>query len=357
MSFINKFFLLSLIFNWGLALSQAKPEMSGLPVLKAKQALDNIRFISSDGKFTYYQRRSGDLQISTNYSNELVLEGPKFTEYIVTASENRKKLLITKDTSFHSQMSHHKTKEIFTASFGGHKPELAASGVNPKLHLKDAFMSYYLPKEKEIKIQRFEGKKTLSIKLVNPVNPFYLPQVFMLTPNDVIFSDINSKGHEAFLARSFLDNETKTVFKSTYPGSKIEGCFDEKNLFVGEFDRGNGKTGSRILKIPLYNNKNYQNFEVLYQSQQGDLGNIVCRDNNIFFIKTMAYNQELNLKETEVASLSPASLEVEILSDLDHVTQLVDMDGAVLAPFRGQYHIVRGKADLTNDSIKKDKEQ
>ena len=54
-----------------------------LPTLKAKQSLDNIRFISKDGKYTYYQRRSGNLQVSTNYSNEEVLDGEKHTEYFI----------------------------------------------------------------------------------------------------------------------------------------------------------------------------------------------------------------------------------------------------------------------------------
>ena len=49
-----------------------------LPVLKTKQSLNNIRFISSDGKLTYFQRRSGDLQLSKNYLNYEIYESLKY---------------------------------------------------------------------------------------------------------------------------------------------------------------------------------------------------------------------------------------------------------------------------------------
>ena len=38
-----------------------------LPELLAKQAVSNIRYLSQDGKFTYYQKRSGSLLFSSNY--------------------------------------------------------------------------------------------------------------------------------------------------------------------------------------------------------------------------------------------------------------------------------------------------
>ena len=44
---------------------RAMPEIE-LPEISTKQAISNLRFISKDGKFTYYQRRSGSLLLSTN---------------------------------------------------------------------------------------------------------------------------------------------------------------------------------------------------------------------------------------------------------------------------------------------------
>lgn len=362
MSFIKFAAVFALLCGAAMAISATdqapaqKSKKEKLPVLKAKQALDNIRFISKEGRHTYYQRRSGDLQVSANFTNEVVMEGKKLTEYLISGSSARKKLVVVKDESFHSEMSHHKANEIYILDFGGDKPTKVASGTAPKLHQNDLFLSYFAPKEKKLKVRDLSSdKKPLSIQLLNPVNEFFTPEAFMPTPSDIIYSDINESGHEAFLMRSVLDMKTQTVFKSAYPGSKLEGCLDDENLYVGEFERGGGKGGSKIVKIPLYGNQNFQNFEVLYQTQQADVGNMVCSEGKIYFVKTLSYMKDLNLKESEVASLDLKTKDVSILTDFRRVTQLVDMDGMILSPFRGQYYIVKGGKNLIDDEIKKDK--
>lgn len=335
----------------------AEDSKKPLPELKAKQALDNIRFISHDGKYTYYQRRSGDLQLSTNYSNEQVLEGEKLSEFLVYSSPARKKLLVVKDGSFHSDMSPHKKLEIYLVPYGGAKSSLLGSGRYPKLHQGDAFASYYLPREKKLQILDLRTqKKPFSVQLLNPVNPFFSPQVFMPTPNDVVHSDINEKGHEAFLLRSLLDGKTSTVYKSSYPGNKLEACLMGEALFIGEFERDQGKGGTKILKVPLYGNKDFANFEILYQSASADIGNMVCLEDEVYFIKTVSYKEELNLKETEVASLNLKNKKVSALTNLKRVTQLINMDGMVLAPYLGRYYIVKGSASIVDDSIQKEKQ-
>jgi hypothetical protein len=49
--------------------------------LQTKQDISKIRYISSDGKFTYYQKNSGELQLSTNYNFTTLLKKPKLTQY------------------------------------------------------------------------------------------------------------------------------------------------------------------------------------------------------------------------------------------------------------------------------------
>ncbi|MCO4754289.1 MAG: hypothetical protein KC478_07390 [Bacteriovoracaceae bacterium] len=327
-----------------------------LPTLKAKQSLDNIRFISKDGKYTYYQRRSGNLQVSTNYSNEEVLDGEKHTEYFIHSGAARKKLLIEKDGSFHQKMSHHKLREIYAVDFGEHSAKLIASGVSPRLHQDDQFMSYFTPATKSIRIQRLSGdKKPTQIKLVNKVNDFFIPIVHLPTPNDVIFSDINSKGTQAFLIYSILDKKLDTIYKASYPGSKLESCMVGDKLIVGEFTQSAKSGGAKIFEIPLYNNKDYNNSTILYQTTQPDIGNMVCRGDKLFFIKTSSYNENLNLKKTEVASLDLKTKKVQTLTDLEFVSQIISMDGMILAPYRGKYYIVEGNKNIVDDALKKDK--
>lgn len=345
-----------------LSAASAQAQNKTLPLLKTKQSLDNIRFISSDGKFTYYQRRSGDLQVSTNYSNEVVLEGAKFAEYSISSSEAKLKLVVERDNDFHTNLSHLKLNDIYTVEFGGSKANLIAKGRSPKLHQKDQFLSYYIPEEKSLMLRNLSlDKKPLKIRLLNPVNDFFSPKVFMPTPNDIIYTDINQNGHEAFLMRSIFDQKTQTVYKSAYPGSKLEACLIDDALYIGEFQRGSSPGGSRILKMPLYGNEAFKNFTILYQSDQADLGNMVCQretgkgDGKIYFIKTVALQKELNLKETEIASLSlketSGNTKIEILTNLERITQLIQMDSMILAVLRGKYYIVKGKANLADDSI------
>ena len=334
----------------------ASVQADELPTLKAKQSLDNIRFISKDGKYTYYQRRSGNLQVSTNYSNEEVLDGEKHTEYFIHSGTARQNLLIEKDSSFHQVMSHHKEREIYSVEFGGHSPKLVAKGVSPRLHQGDKFISFFKPATKTLNIKRVDAEKsTAQIKLSNKINDFFIPTVLMPTPNDVIFSDINSKGIQAFLIYSVLDKKLQPIYKASYPGSKLEACLIEDKLIVGEFSRTGNSGGAKIFEIPLYNNKDYSKSNVLYQSTQSDIGNFVCLKNKLFFIKTTAYNEKLNLKKTEVARLNLETKKVKVLTDLEYVTQIISMDSMVLAPYRGRYYIVEGSSNVVDDALKKDK--
>lgn len=322
------------------------------PVLKAKQALDNIRFISQDGKYTYYQRRSGDLQVFTNYDNKVVMEGPKLTQYSLSAGPAQKKIAILKDESFHDRLSHLKSHEIFTVDFGGSSPKLHGKGQDPALHQNDRLISYYRPQEKNIYVARTTDGHQNIVPIKSAANDFFVPKRVMPTPNDLVYTDVNEKGEQAVLIRSLIDSKALPVFKASRSGNKLEMCLYESSLIIGEFPRGSGKGGSRIIEVPLYMNEGYKNSKTLYQSQQADIGNISCVDGSLYFIKTLSQDEELGLKETEVARLGLKDQKVKVLTDLDKVTQIVSMDGMVLAPLRGKYFIIKGPKNLTDDSIK-----
>lgn len=327
-----------------------------LPVLKGKQSLDNIRFISQDGKFTYYQRRSGKLQISTNYSNKEVLDGKKYTQYFIHSSPARKRILIEKDEAFYQEMGIHKVNKIFTADYGQSEAKFVANATSPRLHRDDSYISLFYPREKNIGVRKAgDSKDSVLIKLRNPLNPSFSPVVLMPTPNDVLYTDINKDGNQAFLMYSILENKMQTVYKASYPGSKLEGCIVGEDLIVGEFAQVENSSGSKIIKIPLFNNESYQKMNIIYQNQASDLGNMLCEHNKVFFIKTLSYNKKLNLKETEVASIDLGKNNLSIISDLEYVTQLISMDGMVLAPLRGKYYIVHGKKSVVDDGLKRDK--
>lgn len=353
MHYLGKLTFFLIIFHTTLFAQELK---ESLPVLKTKQSLNNIRFISSDGKLTYFQRRSGDLQLSKNYLNYEVLKNEKFTEYFMSASEAKNKMLIEVDKSFHTQMNHFKKNEIYIMDYGASKPEKAAEGSFPKLHMKDRFFSYFDAKKKTLFYHSTSDLKQLfSIKLNNKLNPYYIPNTDMITNYDIVYSDINSAGQNAILIYSALEKKSKPIYKSTLPGGKVDYCILGKNLYVGEFSFGDIPNASKIFEIPLYNNEGFKKNKIIYQSQQSDIGNMNCSENTIYFIKTLSYNKKLNLKQTEVASYNITSAETKILSNLKYVTQMIQIDDMIVAPFRGEYYLIKGNPSLTQDGIEKDK--
>src|SRR5690606_4916201 len=106
-------------------------------------ALENIRFITLDGKYTYYQRDSGSLNLSTNFSASEVLASEAGTEYTLFASSARKKIAIEVNKNFHNNFSYIKNNDLYTISFGDDKPQKVAEGIFPKLHIDDNFISFF----------------------------------------------------------------------------------------------------------------------------------------------------------------------------------------------------------------------
>lgn len=331
-------------------------EKSKLPVLKTKQSLNNIRFISSNGKYTYFQKNSGELLLSKNYKNYNILKNESNTEYFIHSSNDKKKLIIEVDELFHTKNSYTKLNKLYILDYGKENVEEIGQGVAPRLHVNDQYYSFFDPKLKRIDYFRVSDKdKVFSIKLANSLNPFYIPETTMITMHDILYTDINKDGQNAILAHSIIDKKTQTIYKSTLSGAKIEYCLMNKKLYVGEFSFGDIDSNSKILEIPLYGNPEYKNYKILYQSQQSDIGNMRCSNGDIYFIKTLTYNKELNLKSTEIAKYDTKIKQTTIMSDLKYVTQIIKIDDMIVSPFRGNYYLIKGNASLNQDGIKKDK--
>lgn len=346
MRFISSLFLIS----FTLFAAESK-----LKVLKTKQSLNNIRFISSNGKFTYFQKRSGELLLSKNYKNLEVLTNKSDTEYFIYSSISKKNLIIEVDDSFNSIMSYLKMNKLFIVPYGTEKATEIGEGKAPKLHLDDQYFSLFNPKEKSIEYYNLSSsKKVFTVKLANSLNPFYIPETSMLTNYDIIYTDINQEGQNAIIWHSILDKKSQTIYKSSLSGGKLEYCLMDKKLYIGEFSFGDIPNPSKIVEIPLYNNEHFKNSNILYQTQQSDIGNMNCMNNKIFFIKTLSYNKGLNLKSSEVAMYDLKENKTTVLSDLKYVTQIIRLDDLLVAPFRGEYYLVQGEANLIQDGIKKD---
>lgn len=327
-----------------------------LPQIQTKQALDNIRFISKDGKYTYYQQRSGDLHMSTNYNNSVVMKNDKGTYYTLSSSESRRKIVIEVIKNYHKSLDYFKLNEIYLLNMGKTDPKMIANGKNPQLHLKDRWLSYFVPRKKEIRLKNIMTKTPeLSIKLFNPVNPYFTPQVIMPTPDTVFYTDINKQGYMAIQMYTLSEKKITTVYKAKFAGIRLDFCKLKEELFIGEFSYDGINRGSSILKLKLFNNPGFKKFSTLYQSPLPDIGHLTCSEDDLYFIKTTEYNENINSRKSEAASLALKNNKVKILTELNYVTNIVKMDGTILIPFRHKYYVAHGKSLLNQDALKNKK--
>ena len=272
-----------------------------LPKLLTKQPLEYIRFISDDGKITYYQKKSGSFQFSTNYDYAKLLEFDSDTIFYTQVSDQKKKVLIEVSEINFTQISSAKSNKV--------------------------------------------------IKLSKKNNPFFKPHKRMINPTDVIYTDINSSGVSALLFHSFTDDKTQTIFKSKSKGTKLEICLVQDSIYLGEFPLDGVNLGSTIYKIDLYNNQGFQKKSIIYESTLPDLGQMLCDQENIYFIKAREYYQKSNIKITDLAQINLKTLQLNFLSELKFVTQVLKMDSLILIPFRDDYYIAKGKQDLAASEI------
>lgn len=323
-----------------------------LPELLTKQAVSNIRFLSQDGKFTYYQKRSGSLLYSSNYKVKEMLTGKLGTQYTLIGTKARKKVIILQNESFHNFYSQRSLEKIYLVDFGDTDPKLIATGASPQLHLDDNWLSYY---DYYTKVLSFENTANsalkFSIKLNNKINPYFTPQVVMSDDNTVYYTDLGENGSLGLFQFKRTLGKSEIIFKKTSPMAKAEICLNNNSLIFGVFGINSSKEGSFIYKVdlPLVD---FTKRTVIYKSVSNDLGRLVCdfSNNSIMFIKNSSENSEFN---TDIVELNTETQEIKMLSMMKSITNLINMDGTLLTLDKGKYFIVKGNNDYKNiDSLK-----
>lgn len=323
--------------------------------LETKQSIDNLRYVSTDGKVTYYQSRSGTLSFSTNYKNTKIIESSKKTQYNLHLSSSKKQVLVEKDDSFHSFMSFNKLKDIYVTKYGSKNADFLAKGVSAKLHLDDTYMSYFLPKAKKINVLNLKTKTTKAFDVLSSLTPYTRPIVEMLSSNEIIYSDSNSNAESALLNYSFVTKKVVPIFKSKFKSSGIDYCLMKDKIILFEKSQNRENQQTNIYIIETLGNENYKSFDLIYSSTLSDLGSLKCLGDEIFFIKSIDYNKQLNTFSTDVAKINIKSKVLKRFESKMNPTQLVLMDELILTTKSGKYFLVQGNnRKLTNDSIGKE---
>ena len=325
--------------------------------IKTKQAINNIRFISKDGKTTYYQNQSGSLKFSSNYQVQEVFNSEDYTDYGITASNDEKMVAIEVKANPHRNNSFLKSAEIYIANMKDKKTRKIGYGVSPRFHQKNQFLTYFDPQNSLIRIQNLSNfKKSYEIKISNRSNPFFIPEVYMITPNDVIYTDHNSKGFSAVLMYSLFDKAFETIYKSQDTGKKLELCLNGDNAIIGEFPYDLLGKNSSLTKIPLFNNAKFSKSEILYTSPFADLGNMICKSDKIYFIKTTEYQRKIYFKKTDIAVFNLKNNIAKRLTEIGDITQILSIGKMLVTPYKGKLLVISGSNELIDDEIKRNKQ-
>jgi hypothetical protein len=339
------------------SISQASFAKSQLPTLATKQEINNLRFISSDGKVSYFQNSSGKLMLTSNLKNFDLISAEDYAHYSVIVSPSKKYIGIEQDTSYNMNFNLSKENTIYISVYGDGKVKKIGNGNRPMLHLNDQYLSYYNYKTREITILKTQNlEKLTTIVLKNELNPFFTPVTVMLSPDIVLYSDVNKDGFQALMKLEIPKNEITPFYKSKSAGTKIESCRFEKSLIVGEFSYPNINRGSSISSFPIDDGK-IGEVKLLYSSSLNDIGNLICLSpDSLYFIKSFFEDQYINYNKTDVASINLQSGQVEIRSDLLKTTQIYEMDQRVLIPLNDQLYVVTGETNLNLDKLKDDRD-
>lgn len=323
-----------------------------LPELLTKQAVNNIRFLSKDGKFTYYQKRSGSLLFSTNYKVQEILKGEIGTEYTLFATPARKKIVILQNPNFHNFYSLRAKLNIFLMNYGEMTAREVGTGISPTLLLGDTWLSYYDPYSK---ILNFENTANMalkfSIKLNNRINPYFVPKILMSDENTIYYTDLSESGAVGVLEFKRNTAKSEIIYTAKSPLLKADICLIQDSLVLGLFGIHQSKEGSSITKanLPL---QDFSKRETIYTSESNDLGHLVCDfdKNNIAFIKNYG---NANSPVYDLANLNITDKKITALSELKTVSNIINMDGILLTQEKGKYYIVKGDVDYKNvDTLK-----
>lgn len=325
-----------------------------LPELLTKQAVNNIRFLSQDGRYTYYQKRSGSLLFSTNYKVQEMIKGEIGTEYTLFATPARKKIAIIQNLNFHNFYSLRAKLNIFLANYGESSAREVGTGISPTLLLGDEWLSYYDPYTKILHFENtINSVLKFSIKLNNKINAYFIPKVAMSDDNTVYYTDLNEDGVVGILEFKRNTSKSELIFKAPSPMVRAEICINQEHLYIGIFGIHFSKNGSSISKVPLPL-KDFSKRENLYSSDLNDLGHIICdlNNDNVMFIKNNSINGS---HAYDVVSLNLINKKISPLTEQKTISNIVNMDGTLITQEKGKYFIVKGETDFKGmDSLKAD---
>ncbi len=342
--------IIYVLFIVTIQLSFAKEPKNNLELKKiiAKQALYNIRFVSSDSSFTIYQKHTGGLFLSTNYSVKKIIDGEENSQYNIIGDRSMNNIIITRKSHFHQKFNPNRDHDIFLMPYGGDTVNSIGKGIAPNLHLTGNFISFFKPTKNIIKLKKLSlPTKSIEIPLPQPANPFFRPDVRMINENEAIIYQQNSSGIGIITIYDIKNKQEKIIFKAKDYQSRLEICLKSNDLFIFTSVYLQTKNAtSKLIRFSMNNNK----IETLYESKKFDLGMMACKidKENIFFIKN--YGQ-MKKNYFDVARFNIKNTSLDKVTNEDYITNIFEMDGRLIAVSNGIQMLLIGDNSLKKDSI------
>ena len=323
-----------------------------LPRFLTKHSPETLRYISMDGRYAYVTKKPGVLGLVSSFRSVDFLSEPNANDFIVKATPSKSRVIIESIPNAHTEMNLVKNHKIFVVDYGNTVTREVGLGRGAKLHLKDEWITFFDVIKKVLHVQNLVTQKKYEIRLSKKPNPFFIPEAVMISSRMVAYTDINETGYSALVSYDLQTQKSVVNYKSSQSATQLELCKTDSYVALGEFPYDGVTRGSKIQYIKLTDSMNLSGFSSLYSSVEQDIGNMICRPDSIYFVKAINQDKELNYKITEAVKLDIKTQKLEVKTDLKHVAQLVEMDGRVIIPLRGEFMILEGRSNLSEDILK-----
>lgn len=341
MHWISFIFLMSFVFGEEL-----------LPKFLTKHSPDTLRYISMDGMTAYVQKKPGVLGLINSFKSVEFLTDSADSDFLVTGSPDKIRMAIEVIPNPHTEYNLLKNHKILVTGWGSTQTKEIGLGKKPRLHLKDEWITFFDAYEKILHIQNVVTQKKYEIRLANKANPFFIPDAVMVAQDNVTYTDINESGYAALISYNLATKISAVIYRAPQSGTRLELCRNEGYLAVGEFPYEGLNRGSKIMHIKVGAETNLAGYTTIYSSVDQDLGNIVCHPKAVYFIKTMRQDKKFHTKTTDAVRLDLKTQAIESKTTEGNISQLIEMDERIMIPFRGDFYVIEGKSNLSNDTLK-----
>lgn len=315
---------------------------TALPLLATKQDPSNIRYLTKDGKYTYYQRRSGDLLLSTNFNVSEVLKSEMGTQYTVLSQANSNWMVINQINNYHRSYDPRLAAKIYRNKKGETSTVELGSGVASQMHLGGSWVSFYEPYTRLISFKSLDNPQIgFNILTSSKLNPFFFPDASLIDEKNVLYVDMNEKGESALINFDRTSGKSKVLFKPEGVERRLELCSAFDKTFLGAFPYQQAGGASEIWEVDAAKGLT----KPIYTSSLPDIGHLICdhTEGKIFFSKAFKLGKAIR---HDIYSLDVKTSQLEGVSDLRYATQLINHDGLLLIPFQGKYYVPLGQKQL-----------